>query len=330
MTIGKAQAGQSFLCFPARRPQSIRRTSSIQCGFPWGADGDRWIKGIARDLFTGHPSDAPKVVACERLEMTVSRSREIGMARDESDLRDLDFMAGLPFGRPLRGAVATNFPEELADRSLFIRLLDEVPGPIGLAHAALLAWSGRRSPASGQGQPVEGLCVGYAPGSPAVLPDKTTNFDLIGAREDEVVLDDDTWAWHKVADIAGPSLWRLRALDVWYEDNMICATTQFQDSASLPNSASCRRVMHEYRVTAIIDPCDFVLRAVEVTTGVLPFPTCFAAPASAGRLVGRPVSTFGKLVSMDLAGTAGCTHLNEALKALQDVPAIARALRASC
>jgi hypothetical protein len=327
--MSEAQAGHSFLRLPERRPQSIRRTSSVQCWFPSGADGDRRITAIARDLFTGHDSSAPQVLARERLEMTVGRSRDIGIARDESNSRDLDFMTGLSFGRPIRGAVATHFSKELAERSLFIRLLDEIPGPIGLAHAAFLAWSGR-PPGSQLGRPVEGLCVGYRPGSSAVLPDKTTNFELIRAREESVALDDDRWAWHSVADTTGPSLWRLRALDVWHEDNVICANTQFQDSGSLPDSGNYRRVMHEYRVTAIIDPCDFVLRAVEVTPGMLPFPTCLAAPESAGGLVGHPVSTFGKLVSMDLTGTAGCTHLNEALKALQDVPAIAREVRSSC
>jgi hypothetical protein len=46
----------------------------------------------------------------------------------------------------------------------------------------------------------------------------------------------------------------------------------------------------------------------------------------AARMVGQNVGEFRQAVLDTLAGTLGCTHLNDVLRALADVPTLARLL----
>jgi hypothetical protein len=54
----------------------------------------------------------------------------------------------------------------------------------------------------------------------------------------------------------------------------------------------------------------------------LPFVECTSAPANLTRLIGAPLPELRDRVLAELRGTAGCTHLNDALRALADVPAL--------
>lgn len=113
----------------------------------------------------------------------------------------------------------------------------------------------------------------------------------------------------------------IRYTHLWPDGPMLRVATGFQDSAALPARRDRRMVFHEYVLNATVDPADMTLAAITVTAGSLPFPTCLAAPATAGALVGQPLAQFGTLVAVVLAGTGGCTHLNEVLRNLSDVMA---------
>ncbi len=54
---------------------------------------------------------------------------------------------------------------------------------------------------------------------------------------------------------------------------------------------------------------------------------CPGAARNVGRLVGTPVAALRENVLEMLPGTLGCTHLNDVLRALADVPKLAEALR---
>ena len=55
-------------------------------------------------------------------------------------------------------------------------------------------------------------------------------------------------------------------------------------------------VFHEYRLTAVIAPETFVLRSVDVMSGVLPHVECLQAPATAQGLVGQSILNFRRSV----------------------------------
>jgi len=59
---------------------------------------------------------------------------------------------------------------------------------------------------------------------------------------------------------------------------------------------------------------------------ILPFRECPGASMKAARMVGQNVADFRQAVLDTLVGTLGCTHLNDVLRALADVPTLARLL----
>jgi DUF2889 family protein len=87
-----------------------------------------------------------------------------------------------------------------------------------------------------------------------------------------------------------------------------------------------RIAVHEYRVEATIDPVTGILTSVTADPRVLPYVECPTAVGTVDRMVGTPVAGLRAAVLERLAGTAGCTHLNDALRALAEVPVLARPL----
>jgi hypothetical protein len=53
---------------------------------------------------------------------------------------------------------------------------------------------------------------------------------------------------------------------------------------------------------------------------------CPSAASNLSRLLGTPLPDLREKVLAELRGTVGCTHLNDALRALAEVPALCRAL----
>ena len=62
----------------------------------------------------------------------------------------------------------------------------------------------------------------------------------------------------------------------------------------------------------------------EAQARTLPWPECPNALASAGRIVGEAVTDLRAKVHADFRGTTTCTHLNDVLRSLAGVSALAR------
>jgi hypothetical protein len=85
--------------------------------------------------------------------------------------------------------------------------------------------------------------------------------------------------------------------------------------------------IHEYLLRAIADATTLELLSIEPEARILPFSECPGAMANTQRLVGRRLDQVRNEVLAQLRGPAGCTHLNDALRALADTPALAEGLR---
>ncbi|SHN15791.1 Protein of unknown function [Cryptosporangium aurantiacum] len=94
----------------------------------------------------------------------------------------------------------------------------------------------------------------------------------------------------------------------------------FRDTYSDPDGLET--VLHEYELSALLDVDSLVITQIEAVPRVLPAPECPWAAASAGRLVGIPVSELRTKVGRELRGTTTCTHLNDLLRSITDVPAL--------
>jgi hypothetical protein len=106
--------------------------------------------------------------------------------------------------------------------------------------------------------------------------------------------------------------------------DVIAIDSAFQDSGTTPSGQ--RAALHEYSLTATADPVSLKLLSLEATPRVLPFAECPSAAANLTRLIGTPLPGLREKVLSELRGTAGCTHLNDMLRALADVPALAKYL----
>jgi hypothetical protein len=85
-------------------------------------------------------------------------------------------------------------------------------------------------------------------------------------------------------------------------------------------------VVHEFVIGLVLDGRDLRVVDSTATPRVLPWFECPEAAGSAERLVGRPLDGLRASVRAEFLGTSTCTHLNDALRAFEDVPALVRHL----
>jgi hypothetical protein len=311
---------------PPRRPESIRRTTSIDCRWPEGREKPFEMIGRARDLLT-RADGSPVELSGGGFSMTVSRQREILAIEVTPPHPRTQEMVGVRAGGAsrmalgevmgdVRGSPAYQLVDDFAGTSL-------VCGWIWHRWADLSDWD-RSGDAERLRQRMLNICVGWADGS--------TAFDLHGPPQSKTAdaevlpLEDplDPAGWHAMPKQEGPQARRSRRIDLWREDGMIKVDAGFQDSGTTPTGE--RIAVHEYRVYAEIHEATGELLALQALPLILPFQECPGASIKATRLIGRHVADFREAVVEVLPSTLGCTHLNDVLRALADVPRLAQDL----
>ena len=103
--------------------------------------------------------------------------------------------------------------------------------------------------------------------------------------------------------------------------DMIEVDAHFRDS--LWDQDHAELAVHEYTVAATLEAESHVLRSIETVVRVLPFPECPWAAPHASTLVGMPVDSFRTSVQDTLTELQCCTHLNDMLRGLAEVPTLA-------
>ena len=118
---------------------------------------------------------------------------------------------------------------------------------------------------------------------------------------------------------------RARRHDLWRaDDGVLHVDTFFRDSHRSPDGVET--IVHEYTVAATVTPDASTVMACAATPRVLPWQECPQAVASAGRLAGMAVLGLRPQVRAELLGPTTCTHLNDTLRELEDVVALAALL----
>jgi hypothetical protein len=277
-------------------------------------------------------ADAIELDRCELEGVLRSDGRLLTMASLQAG--QVSSFIGLRAGGELRKAMAEARAQSLAPGTLGHRLLDDLAGEAFMAKAAWYGWPGGNegyARISGDSSPVErpvaGVCLSYVPGSPAMTEDGRG----IDANADHPlgpnpIPADDPLSFHALIPHDGPNQWRLRRTDLWRESGDLLVDSWFQDSSIAHGDPSRRIIFHEYGLTARIDASTMRVTDIAVEPYVLPYVTCRAAPATGKVLLGQEVENFPDAVLGSLRGTAGCTHLNDMMRALADVDHLARAL----
>jgi hypothetical protein len=135
---------------------------------------------------------------------------------------------------------------------------------------------------------------------------------------------DDPDAWHDTAPLPPHGMRRLRRLDVGpvTPDGTAALEVHFRDSHV--DGDGLETCVHEYLVTATVDTVGSTIVAIATEARVLPWQECPGAVGSAGRVVGMPLEGLRRTVRTELTGSSTCTHLNDTLRSLQDLPHLVR------
>jgi hypothetical protein len=279
-------------------------------------DGGLLLSGRARDLRDGVVLDEAGVVA-ESGPGFASQRRVLRLRTDPYH-PELDALVGGPIGAGLRAAVASALPEAMG--STLGLLLDDLP-----VAALISGYAGMRT---GQTKVVPevvdrmaDLCSGWRTGGEAIAS--------IGSghgmpRQDcppaPPLEEDDPVGWHEQPPLPTGAMRRRRRIDVWVDGGRWHVDAMFRDTFGEPEGHE--GVLHEYTLAAVLDD-DLTIRKIEALAHVLPFDECPWAAPNVGRLTGTAVAALREAVPDVLGGVAGCTHLNDLLRALADVPWLA-------
>lgn len=319
---------------PPRRAHSARRTSSLDVTWP-GKDFNTTMhfSGRARDAHTPANSSDLVVLAEDQLSVEISRERVIEQLSAQPPRGYLNKLVGVKGGGRLREALNNALPDHSEAEAPLYLLIDDLAGSSLVAIWAWTQWidmwesnfgQKQRKIGSDQIPSMEGICIGFRPGASSLnsdgTPKTTQNITPVLPLQNS----DDPQGWHLLPEPGGVHFRRARRIDVWRENGVIQIDSGFQDSANHPDGG--RRAIHEYTVTATADANTLELLSVDATPGTLPYTSCPAASGNIHKLLGVPMHELRHKVLEHLAGVKGCTHLNDALRALAEVPVLLAAL----
>jgi hypothetical protein len=164
------------------------------------------------------------------------------------------------------------------------------------------------------------VCWGLQEGNSGVSGEGPRR-DVAGARAGDVRNPADPQGWHELHDPEGPHFRRARRIDVTRDGELIRIDAAFQDSVAI--KAGGRGAIHEYNLAVTANAETLEILTLEPEARILPFSECPGAIHNARRLIGSRISDVRESVLAQLRGPEGCTHLNDALRALAEVPKLA-------
>lgn len=215
--------------------------------------------------------------------------------------------------------------DELDPASLESALLDELPTVRLISGYARMIESPRAMTLPpGRPSPLVGICAGWAAGSTA---DRRAGDGLpvVTGTPPAAAIESMTTHFHEEPSPRRRSMRRRRILDVAARDGGYVVFEYFRDShfdAGLREGA-----LHEYVVRARVVADDgLTIEHVEVTPLALPFGECPLASPNAANLTGAATREISGAVKERLRGTRSCTHLNDTVRFLRYVPALAAVL----
>lgn len=309
-----------------RRPGSIRRTSHIDMHV--GSEGVS-LHGLARDLVTDS-SAAVVVVAEAEVHAAVGSG---GVLESVSVMPFHDAATQL-IGRRVAGgfrdALSSALPELMAAGTPLALLLDDLPVATLISGYARL-YSGDIPADNVSAAMKSDICSGWRDGGSMMVEVRAGRGVPVTlgpaappiADEREV----DELAWHQIEPLPVGSMRRRRLIDVHVADEAWHVIAMFRDTHVQPDGQES--VLHEYSLTASVDPATRSFVSCSAVPRVLPWVECPVAAASADRLVGQDLDSVRQFVRTELRGTTTCTHLNDLLRSLGDIGSLVGSFEAS-
>ncbi len=169
------------------------------------------------------------------------------------------------------------------------------------------------------------ICSGFQSGSSALRNDGSIIHNQNTAHPGPLADPTDPLGWHELDEPPVPAMRRARRIDVWEEeDGTLGIDAMFRDSAWDPDGSEV--VVHEYQLLGQADRATGVLLSVTAVPRVLPYAECPGAAPNASWMAGTDLRAMRTEVLERLRATDCCTHLNDGLRSLAEVPVLAAAL----
>ncbi|HEV7758526.1 MAG TPA: DUF2889 domain-containing protein [Acidimicrobiales bacterium] len=290
------------------------------------------LDGRCRDLLTP-TTGAPRVLAQEEVLARASMDRTIQSVKAVPSTPGIDTLVGARAGQKLRAALEDVVPDLRAEGRPRYLLLDDLAGASLIAGFVWFRWSDQlpeltalrgRMPV----RSMQGICSGFRPGASSLLADGTmSGIPHQVATVPPLADPADPLGWHDQPPRPPMAMRRARRIDVGHNGDELHIDAMFRDSCWEPDGTEI--AVHEYHVTATADPATSTLTSVLAEPRVLPYDECPLAAGNVGALGGIALGELRGAVLDRLQGTDCCTHLNDALRALADVPVLADALTES-
>jgi Protein of unknown function (DUF2889) len=311
---------------PARRPGSVRRTSTMLMFWPHGLGTDLHLKGRARDLRTS-PRGEPEVLRSTDLSAVTGRERDIRSIEAEPDVPGLEQLVGCRGGGNLRLSIANNLSDEVRRGTPLHLLLDDMAGSTLIAGFAFFRWKEvipemRERLDNAPRHVMLGICSGFRQGSSALEADGTLKAISQNTAIPPSLADPgDPFSWHELDPHPAIAMRRARRIDVWVEDDTIGIDAMFRDSCWSPEGNE--EVVHEYQILGSADRSTGTVLTLTALPRVLPYAECPGAAPHAAWLIGTELQNLRSVVLERLKSTDCCTHLNDGLRSLAEAPVLA-------
>ena len=316
---------------PARTADSVRRTMSIDVSWPEGEGGERLFIGRCRDYRTPADGGDGAVIDEAEFRAALTQDRTITAIAATPAHAGIERLVGVRGGNHLRLFIKETMPELIARGEPIYLPLDDISGTALVSSFAWSQWQDnwaerlRERMDPGQLEQMMkdrvNICWGLQEGNSGVTGAATRN--VAEADAGDVRNPEDPQGWHELPDAEGPGFRRARRIDVSRDEaaGLIRIAAAFQDSAKRQTQG--RVAIHEYNIVATADLASGKLLTLEPEARILPFGECPGAVHNTQRLVGRTLHEIREAVLENLRGPQGCTHLNDALRALAEVPKLA-------
>ncbi len=323
-----------------RTAGSVRRTSSIDIEALAAEPATLRFSGRSRDALTLDPAAPPTPIARALVRATVGAG-VVESLSVHPHVPGADQLVGKRLAVGFRTAIWRNLREEYDAGTPLHALLDELPGAHVISGFAVRRLAVRRlavrrlaaaaGPAAAARPGVRRLdvCAGWAADSEAAAEYRATGQSppplAMPLAPPRPALGADAAGWHTLAPLRPGSMSRRRRLDVWLDGAAgIRVDAVFRDVFCDDDGAE--RTLHEYAVQALVDAATFEVTQIEATPVLLPHTECPSTAGTAQAMISAPVRGLRERVSMDLFGPSCCTHLNDLLRTLADVPVLAASL----
>lgn len=318
---------------PERLAGSVRRTSHVDMHWDLPADaepfaaGSLHLRGSARDLLT-READASEILGEAQVDARVDDTGGLAAMHTAPRTGDVAALLGVRVGAGFRQRADAAFPGE-AGTPLGL-LIDDLPvaaliSGYARVRRAMTAGAHPRdlAPRTAADHQAD-LCSGWAAGGTMIQ--SILDGQGIPYRRGPMApgpAPGDPAGWHAEPPLPPGAMRRRRRIDVVpasAASGSLRVDAMFRDTWM--DLEGREEVLHEYTVEARLDATGECIETISADPRVLPFGECPGAADHVSKLAGLAVAGLRRSVRETLVSTESCTHLNDLLRALADIPTL--------